>query len=406
MSLTSFRELLCNVGQALKPAPWQLPRSFFGDPASWSVSEPPETEFSLLRGPDWIGTLDTLRQVTIPAWPGQPRGILRALPEVLFRKSDVDRFPRDSDRATAGPGESWLFINGICTDARILELNARMLHRMFGRPLTLLHNQTSGVALDLAECAVGKGWLQVTESVRSLFPALLAELLEPTNKKVVLIAHSQGTILTAIFLDLLRQLAGARSSSCSPEKELAGKIFEPVLFSQGSCLFMNPKHPARYEAYSGDRRPAGVKAYLNLGSAMLALPAVGAEHLKKLEVYAFATCATELRPIRGVPYIEHFANEHDMVAKLGVLAPRAGCGAANIGDVEFEQPGAWGHLLNAHYLAALEQDFLDSASERFRPRPGASVTTSRLYRYWKQNRSSSRGRPARGRKVVATATTP
>ena len=49
----------------------------------------------------------------------------------------------------------------------------------------------------------------------------------------------------------------------------------------------------------------------------------------KLEVYFFATCANDVRyharPQGGrpVPWIEHFGNERDLVARLGMLAPNA-----------------------------------------------------------------------------------
>lgn len=81
------------------------------------------------------------------------------------------------------------------------------------------------------------------------------------------------------------------------------------------------------------------------------------EHLQKLEVYAFATCAQEFRHPEHRdwprPWIEHFGNEHDIVARLGMLAPRPRLWRIRVDGARYEHPGAWGHLLNAHYLTPI-----------------------------------------------------
>ena len=50
--------------------------------------------------------------------------------------------------------------------------------------------------------------------------------------------------------------------------------------------------------------------------------------LAKLEIYGFANCANTMRyyrpPVEGqkpIPWIESFGNQHDLVARLGMLAP-------------------------------------------------------------------------------------
>ncbi len=63
---------------------------------------------------------------------------------------------------------------------------------------------------------------------------------------------------------------------------------------------------------------------------------------------------TPLRPAqknqRAVPYVEHFGNENDIVARLGMLAPNAEARRIEIAGPRFVRLGAWGHLLNADYL--------------------------------------------------------
>jgi hypothetical protein len=154
----------------------------------------------------------------------------------------VDRLWRESSGPIAYPGqyagahptERWLFINGICTDKRMAQLNAEMLSQMFCRPLTILYNATDGWAFDLMESAVGKGWDGVTEAAAANLDEVVAALLDPGVERVVLIAHSQGTILAAVFLKALEELlqqqpgAGARGGAgagpVSPERRVARKL--------------------------------------------------------------------------------------------------------------------------------------------------------------------------------------
>ena len=84
--------------------------------------------------------------------------------------------------------------------------------------------------------------------------------------------------------------------------------------------------------------------------------AVTPEELRKLEIYCFANCASEMVQIKvgggkglPVPWIESYGNENDIVARLGVLANVTGPGSVRIDGDRYKRD-AWGHLLNAHYL--------------------------------------------------------
>ena len=87
---------------------------------------------------------------------------------------------------------------------------------------------------------------------------------------------------------------------------------------------------------------------------------------------------------RAYPYMEHFANENDLVARLGVLSPND---KIEIDGQRFVRRGAWGHLLNEHHLYPID-DYLyprDAASETTDPYPPlyrSSRATPRLYRYF------------------------
>jgi hypothetical protein len=81
------------------------------------------------------------------------------------------------------------------------------------------------------------------------------------------------------------------------------------------------------------------------------------EELRKLEIYCFANCASEMVPVKArgengipTPWIESYGNEMDIVARLGVLANVTGPGSVSIGGDRYQCDAACGHLLNAHYL--------------------------------------------------------
>lgn len=175
--------------------------------------------------------------------------------------------------------QAWFFLNGICTDRNVLRLNGKALADLFNRRINLMHNPSDGVALDLLECAFGRT-MQIVSTLETSVANILEDALN-SHSKVVLIAHSQGGIIsTGALYQLTGRLTGTRS--------------------------------------------------------ML---------LNKLEVYTFASAATEL----DLPqvYAEHFYHTRDYVALIGVA------GNTRKFSGRLFHYDASGHLLNAHYLANL-----------------------------------------------------
>ena len=66
--------------------------------------------------------------------------------------------------------------------------------------------------------------------------------------------------------------------------------------------------------------------------------------LGKLELYTFGAACTD-RTLPAEVYAEHFANAHDVIANVGILASEEVAG-----DQVFVSRQGRGHLLNAHYL--------------------------------------------------------
>ncbi len=98
--------------------------------------------------------------------------------------------------------------------------------------------------------------------------------------------------------------------------------------------------------------------------------------LAKLEVYCFANCATVMgyvdRHLR-LPWIESFGNQYDLVAALGMLAPDSRGENISIDGPLWVRRSAWGHLLNIHYLRAIDLNQRDGDA------PGPATDTPAPY---------------------------
>ena len=118
-----------------------------------------------------------------------------------------------------------------------------------------------------------------------------------------------------------------------------------------------------------------------------------------MEVYAFANCASSMRyidPENHHPYIESYANRRDIVARLGALSPEnKPNGLVCIDGPVFENRASWknrhsgwGHLLNQHYLFAIEDHLVATAKGKpsknpYPLQPGKGYSDiPRLYGYF------------------------
>jgi hypothetical protein len=212
------------------------------------------------------------------------------------------------------------------TNSAVAQLNAALLAELFHRPITLIQNSTSSLLTDLWQCALDKMNWRISEPVIKAFPAIYDALTSPHKQRVVVVAHSQGTIIAAVILRLLEQITRREPQGGEPVP--AASLAPPEFIFPDDA-------PLRAEEFAPLRE----------------------RDLAKLELYCFATCASvmaHLRPTntagRAVPYMEHFGNENDIVARLGMLAPYAGKRKIHIEGPRYLHPGAWGHLLNEHYL--------------------------------------------------------
>jgi hypothetical protein len=357
---TRLFDALINVASATEIPSYDLARSIFGD-GTLPAEVPPgfRRELDAVTTGPWAERALTVARATL-SFPGS-----RAL---LGHPSGPRALP-DHELRALRPDERWFFMNGVCSDLRMAELNRAELGRFSGRPIQLLYNATDGVLLDLFECAVGKTLDAVTDAVVANFAPLAHALCEPEITRVVLVCHSQGTIISSVMLKLLQQTLLPHV----PPVPLVGTA--------------RPSAERRVANALLDERPE----HEDFNAAVRRL---GSEHpdvLDKLELYCFANCASSMEPfhsvgapLRRVPFIESYGNEYDAVARLGVLAAARGIGGTNVDGDRYYVRGAWGHFLNAHYLAPMY-----TAMARPEARPGEPGVYSpfpsnlrRVPRFW------------------------
>ncbi|ODN74204.1 hypothetical protein L202_07650 [Cryptococcus amylolentus CBS 6039] len=224
------------------------------------------------------------------------------------------------------PEESWLFVNGIATSTSGLKLIQERLFNLFGRPVIGIHNRTYGIWFDLVECMVQRDLLWETTDIRDGYNVLTKELEKPEKKKVVLIAHSQGGIITSAWVDRL-------VSQYSPETLSKLEIYTfASAANHFSVPVLEPQPFAPISTSSGGSSTKVVGGRDKTGSVF--------------------------------KHVEHFGNTGDFVSRIGVLgfAPHPKQAVLEEGEEEgeiselrgifagmiFERHNTTGHLLLSH----------------------------------------------------------
>ncbi len=326
------RDLSGIARDALAISPPLYVQSILGPLRAWVPPYRRFSELSLLNPWRPLRTLKFLQNTWLPSLPMTPPTFNPPfLDDLFWQPTVILQRPDHCGSYTSFPDEHWFFINGIMTNDAVAQLNAALLAELFHRPITLIQNSTSSLLVDLAQCALDKEGWKVTEPVTKAFPAIYDALKSAHKKRVVVVAHSQGTIVTAVVLALLQKLLVV------PPAESAGDgVMAPAAAPYAPPEFI---YPAEGPIVLDEFEPLSL------------------DELAKLELYCFATCANVMaysvapeNDRRPVPYLEHFGNEQDIVARLGMLTPRPGKWEVRIDGRRFERPGAWGHLLNEHYL--------------------------------------------------------
>ena len=362
----------------------KLPFSIIGKPKTWLPPHRRYSEYNIIDPWRLATTMRYLMDLTIPARPESTPDIPRMLfPPLVnrrfWRPTSFFRQPDEYDGVSSFPAEHWFFINGIATNTDVARFNSAYLAHLFHRPVTVVQNATGSLLIDMRECIIGKGMQDrkeetLTEPAWRAAAAILEALNAGQTGHVVVIAHSQGTIIMANVLTTI-----AKALEFDRINRQARKWH---LFTHGLM---------------GEVKTETQKVLRNsLAHALSELTKHGRQEalrrLAKLEIYTFANCADKMcyiNPSRQIPYMEHFANEFDVVARLGVLSPLRDRAEAliEIDGPVFEQKEGLGHLLNEHYLTPID-DYLYPGARKFHreddpyPPNGNGASKPRLYQYF------------------------
>eukprot|EP00752_Nemacystus_decipiens_P004041 g3700.t1 len=271
-----------------------------GFPSSWwNVLKLDLNLLGLVNQSRFITLFWTLLAFVRPTIPGDSPRALRTLFPWMAWFFFSDEATVTGDVVDGDSPESFFYVNGICTTLQMASDTGKELCQMLGRPVTVVHNPTDSALVDIAECILAKLWagqsFVTSKPCDLLLENLQKALTNPAKKKVVLIAHSQGTIIAG---DVLRRLQQRIEVG-----ELEGDIVE------------------------------------------------------KLEMYNLANASHWMKQTNGFPYIESICNQHDTVGKLGANAPNRVKQMWNIdiaGPLIYPTTSRWGHMVIAHYLKHLK----------------------------------------------------
>ena len=334
--------------------------SIFGTPNTWIPPYDGFSEYTIIDPWRPGRTFEFMWHTTVPSrslrvlpWvPSLSKLINYLLPPLInnlfWQPTTILQRPDHNGNYNIFPDESWFFINGITTNDSVAQINAGYLAHLFHRPVTLIQNSTQSFFIDLLQCAIGKQSDRFTEPAIKAFPPIYEALKDEKKKKVVVIAHSQGTIIASNVLEWLKIKVQGGAEPQPPvirTKDLgnAVAVAPQVPYVPAEPVFVYPD----YED-------------LTLSD----FPSLSVEELSKLEVYCFANCANTMTYLRKagpdpdnqpVPIIENFGNERDIVARLGMLALHASRWHIEIDGPRYMKRCTWGHLLDEHYLSSIEK---------------------------------------------------
>nr|CAG8614355.1 13902_t:CDS:1 [Entrophospora candida] len=202
-------------------------------------------------------------------------------PLLMMKSLEVEEIRKPEDDTYYE--EKWFFINGVMTNTNWLDLNCKYLESRFGRGVTGILNRSYGIVWDLIESILHRNFEVDTMSVRWATNRILPVLKDENIKIVRMVSHSQGAIIANLVMKRL---------------------------------------------------------YIELSNTEQQ------DYLRKLEVYTFANPSRKfINPGKLVSRIEHYANDQDPVAMIGVLS--------EIGKQHFHGEvfinNKKGHLFNSFY---------------------------------------------------------
>lgn len=217
----------------------------------------------------------------------RPSYIPDVLGNLLF--GDNSRYISCDEDNDSSSTSCCVYINGMMmTDLETIKNHKEELQHKF--PLLpsihYFYNASDSFFTDLYECILNKQTTRHSEASYKFFTLVVRKLVDPRMKKVVLIAHSQGTIVVSTVLAKLKELG--------LDKECYMNKLEVYLFS--NC----------------------------------------------------ASKTKYVLPDKKLPYIENISNQHDFVSRFGMLSSQQQL--IDIDGEMIIMKDKYGHLFGRNYL--------------------------------------------------------
>ncbi|KAI1258758.1 hypothetical protein F5Y18DRAFT_421209 [Xylariaceae sp. FL1019] len=249
--------------------------------------------------------------------------------------------------------EHWVFMNGVAVGEAWLKSNINRLALTFKRPVTGIHNRTTGIIFDVIECLIERNFGYATTEVRAAYKIIKEKLYNPQYDKVVLILHSQGGIEGGLVCDwLLQELP----------QDLLAKL-EVYTFGSAANHFNNPhRHVGSQDE---EQKHPGIRTEvpktvtevpLTDSPVDMRAPSLRSKTSRR-SMASSGTSRQLTMPAcdRALGHVEHYAHTTDFVALWGLLHFVTNVRASTtmpqfIGRVFSRTSSQGGHQFSQHYL--------------------------------------------------------
>tara|TARA_B100000941_G_C28485366_1_gene544639 strand:- start:91 stop:966 length:876 start_codon:yes stop_codon:yes gene_type:complete len=252
-----------------------------------SKSEMSTSNWGLMNTLQFISNIFIIKlPLYCPEWVPYPIRIL------FF--GDNSKYYADDDETK--DGICMIFLNGILYNDTTIKQTQALLRKMFNRPINILKNASDSIVSDVIETLIGKSTQELDEASTIALYTICNKLLDEKIDKLIVICHSQGSVIMSNVLKHLYKLG-------LNKKEYMEKL---EIYSFATC--------ATKMNYVVDE----------------------------------------------LPYMEHFANDNDFVANLGCNCADDIKHLISIdGKMQIKRNKS-GHMFNTHYIDNFVNDFSDS----------------------------------------------
>jgi len=287
-----IRELYRDIKVTHKTFDKRFLASVIGPRSTWFKPTDPSSEWGMIQGSLKASTFINFLKLIVEDLLSVlilPIGIFLSVRAIKEGKVSVvgEEFRNNGE----SNNEEWWFINGVGVNRELQFANATQLSLVFKQTIHSFYNPTIGLLFDLCKCVTGIAGHKSRATQRFIRDLCAALRANPTQV-IVLVVHSQGAIIASLAIR---------------------RIIKKDLL---------PYHD-----------------------------------LARLEIYTFGSPVKRydsvIDPVSmlRVPFYEHYANEGDFAANLGVLTLRKSRNESwwAVGKV-YTSPHD-GHFLGDHYLA-------------------------------------------------------